>query len=316
MPEERTEFDVTKFIVDPDGEAPVAFAATWWLFDEPEMENIHKVAGSIGTLKNYYSKFTIAPARVKGVEKIYPARFEFPSFNASFKHLDGKKQDNAIGFIDFLVGIPYGCIELMGILGELSSEPKSNPVLPGGHAIPPAPSHLFADFEKDKILYNHMYLPSKGTYLFASTLVGTNEPKKLHYWFRVNLTDKDYYPFPGEFVGLAVRIFPSIPWGAQDTSPFVYCGNWMDTVYMTSGIIISIVEPNNDRPYKQYNIARRGELILVNPSDFTDYEIGDNVVLLKDIPVVKQTITWQDVENIDSETWRILPVTPHYLKEE
>lgn len=276
-----------------------------------------------------------------GNDRIFLARFEFPKYGEYFQFSDAGKEDSC-GFIDFLAGFPMDCIEMLVAIGEFSSKAqegqdskvsvdeganKNHPTVPTGG--------LFKWPEKNKILLNLTALPTKYIAKFlAPNLEGESEPKTPKWWFRVQIRDATdvvegeemKFPVPGEFLGLGVRIWPGKYWGHQKSNPFVYAGNYMDTVYYSGARILEIIEPTDEVLYRTYKVSWHGkgkgdEEIIVKPSDFTEYKVGDRVALIKDVTTEKKTQLWKDDDmkffggSEDAETgeedivWQIAPIS-------
>jgi hypothetical protein len=216
------------------------------------------------------------------------------------------------------------------MVGEYSTDEKllaeAGSVKPGTGAAAPMPTKFFQWPEEDKILVNTTAIVSKDVKWFAKNLSGEQKPER-HRWLRINLTAgseefPNKYPVPGEFMGLGVRMMPDKPWGKQESSPFLYSGNWMDTVYYTSAVVQGINEPTDEEPYSTYDVKWResgakGSSITVRPSDFAEYKVGDRVTILKDVATTKKTQLWKD-EDMDTfgDTWMIAPIGFYGLDKE
>ena len=123
------------------------------------------------------------------------------------------------------------------------------------------------------------------------------------------------WPIPGEFIGLGVRMLRGLPWGEQKSSPFIYAGNWVDGVFLTSGIIKEIIDPTDTIAYPTYKVAWHNiaDPITLNPSDFAEYKVGDRVTILKDITVAAKTHQSSEDDDVepdcDKSKWQIVPIT-------
>lgn len=113
-------------------------------------------------------------------------------------------------------------------------------------------------------------------------------------------------------------MMPDKPWGHQKSSPFIYSGNWVDTVYYSGAVIKEIQEPTDDTPYSTYAVTWRGKDIEnVRPSDFAEYQVGDRVTILKDVATDKKTQIWKDDDiKAFGDTWVICPITFYGLEQE
>jgi hypothetical protein len=97
-------------------------------------------------------------------------------------------------------------------------------------------SYLIPEAEKQKFLYPSAYKLSEKDY-------GKDvRPKG---WAKLWIKRKDKFPVPGEFIGVLCKSSPVPPtcWWFQETNPFVYAGNWMDTYNLTSGVIVQTITP-------------------------------------------------------------------------
>jgi len=99
-------------------------------------------------------------------------------------------------------------------------------------------------------------------------------------WMRLYVNTTDQFPVPGEFVGILCKPMP-LPvhcWWFQESSPFLYSGNWVDTQHLTSGVVVAAAEAEVGSKYK---IAVHGIECWAYPSDFKTYSIGDRVAIVK-----------------------------------
>jgi hypothetical protein len=281
----------------------------------------------------------VYPFQGHGEDRLFLARFEFPKFGEDFQIsknawralalLPGEEAppsegDNPAGFIHFLAGFPIDCVEMLVLIGEYSSDVKishcSIPVMPGGGATAPIPD-FFEWPDKEKLLLNKTALLEQYALFLAEDLPGEPEPTKPHWWFRVELSrgeeEPRKFPMPGEFLGLGIRMMPGEFWGHQKTSPFIYSGNWMDTVYLTSAVITSIIEPTDAIPFSRYIVQWRKKELTVNPTDFAEYEVKDRVTILKDVATEKKSQLWKDVDmETVGETWMVCPISFYHEDQE
>lgn len=106
-------------------------------------------------------------------------------------------------------------------------------------------------------------------------------------WMRVWITREEKWPVPGEYIGIICKPNPIPPhlWWQQESSPFVYAGNWFDTWDLSSGIIEEVTEdqthPTTGASCTKYKIRFHGESSYVYSSDYLEYEAGDRVGLMK-----------------------------------
>ena len=278
-------------------------------------------------------------------DRLFLARFEFVKYKESSLFPDAVDEGQA-AFIDFLAGFPIDCVEMLVFIGEISSKAKEGDeskvnVQPGTSVVPPVPSgdsHFFRWPEDGKILLNLTAIVTKNVgKIFAPNLDGEPKPAHVKWWFRVQLAGGEVkFPVPGEFGGLGVRMFPGVYWGHQKSSPFVYSGNWLDTIWYTAGRITEVTEPEGDGkfPWNTYKVRWRGEEVETIPTDFAEYrgpvgdEPGDRVCILKDVGAEKTSQLWKD-DDMKTETacttdepkkfigpWAICPVTFYGLETE
>ncbi|CAO0821546.1 hypothetical protein DFAR_2470001 [Desulfarculales bacterium] len=113
-------------------------------------------------------------------------------------------------------------------------------------------------------------------------------------------------------------MMPDKPW-KQKSSPFLYAGNWMDTIYYTSAVVTKVNSPTEDTPYPTYEVRWRSETFTAIPTDFAHYHVDDRVTILKDVDTEKKTQLWKDDDMLvdcDKTNWVICPVTFYGLEKE
>jgi hypothetical protein len=294
---------------------------TYWVFDEPGMDDIMTQAGDC--LDADLERLNVKPVKAKNEDdKLFLARYEFPGYQKNYTHEDGivsgQDKSTVMGFVDFLCGFPYGDIELMIAIGAWSSTVAEIDALSAPDAAsPPVPNEFFQEKVADRMLSNYMYLPKDNVELLAKNLNGTTETKNPHWWTRWNIIKKEAkFPIPGEMMFLGMRLFPTSPWGNQSTSPFVFSGNFMDTLYYTSGKITAIEEPTDDRPYSLYTVKWRKDSVKAKPSDFAQYTVGDRVAILKKPADDTTSQTWDKNNKFDQDNWIIIPVTFYEVEDQ
>ncbi len=319
--------------VFPD-DPPSTLEATWWLMDrEPGMDDIMEKAGE--SLDTMTEDLGVEVFRDRdGEKRVFLARFEFPKWGEEFTKdnavfvKDGV--DDVVGAIAFLAGFPIDCVEMMVAIGQYASRPDKTTIeeSDGQRMTAPVPENFFTWDDGDKVIFNLTALAVNGFgKVMAENWTDEERPQKTHWWFGVNLKDQvlDYkrrlvdvkVPVPGEFLGLGVRMMPDVPWWKQKSSPFIWSGNWMDTVFYSSGEITAINEPTAEQPYPTYEVTWRKQTLTLTPSDFAEYRVGDRVTILKDIGTTKTSQLWKD-EDMETagETWQAVPVTFYGLEEE
>jgi len=281
-----------------------------------------------------------------GNRRLYLARFEIAKWGAQFQYPEAvlqkaQQQGTVGGWIDFLCGFPMACVELLTMVGEVSSDPdlKTDLVeeVPGDGGYTPAfPNTLFGGYVDNKIPVNLIWLDGDFSESMPPDLTSgfDPQPQGLHWWTRVALMSLlnnsavgQKFPYPGEFLALACRIFLDrfVGFDSQESNPFLFAGNWIDTVYLSSGFITDIIEPTAEFPYNQYKLRWRKNpndpnddgIHTLLPTDFADYKkpvgsatVGDRVCLLKDITTTKTSQLWRDPDmtKLDVTTWAIAPL--------
>ena len=128
----------------------------------------------------------------------------------------------------------------------------------------------------------------------------------VHQWMRYWIKASNTMIIPGEFVGMLCRPWPLHCWWYQESAPFIYAGNWIETEFYTSGVVKCVMEPwtapgtsppprgdtdksayydednfDFDVGSKLYVVWVKNEEIIVASSDFKEYEVDTRVGLLK-----------------------------------
>jgi hypothetical protein len=237
---------------------------------EPGMDDLAGTSGDV--LQKMKDDLKIFPFQdMEKNDRIFLARFEIPKYGEAFQFPEAVFAPGQVAiWLDFLAGFPVDCVEMLVIIGEYSTQADKVAVKDGqGKAVAPVPDKFFEWPEKDKVVFNLTGIPTKNVAkMLAPNLGGEPKPAKAHWWFRMNLAgDAAKVPVPGEFLGLGVRMMPDVPWGKQKSSPFIYSGNWMDTVYLTGGVITAVIDSTDTVPYPTYKVKWRKDEVSVNPSD-------------------------------------------------
>jgi len=294
---------------------PGALEETWWLLEQEaeEFSDIMEKAGE--SLDKMFDHYQIYPIRFDGGRKIFLARYDFPQNNKEVQHPDAilkKAKGKCLGIIDFLVGFPLQNPELLTTVGEWSSRKEKNEgdvaAKSGkGEPVPPIPDDLFEGYAAERMLLNYFYLDEEHAETLADDMAGEPIPEGLHWWVRINLDEDKKYPVPGEFLFLCSRQWCTLPWGEQESTPYLFSGNWMDTVFYTGGRVESVDESGD---YPKYRVRWRKNLLTLNPSDFAAYEVGDRVTILKKLPEDKESQQWKDkdADTPDEDEWVIAPL--------
>lgn len=302
---------------------------TWSVLDrEPGMDDLAE--GASGVLQELGEDLGIYPFQdTERNDRLFLSRFEFPKYGED-RQFPAAVADGSSGFLDFLAGFPIDCVEMLVAIGEFSSKAKEGEdskviVMEGTGVSAPIPTgNLFQWPEDSKVLLNLTAIPTPNVGQFlAPNLTGEPKPASPKWWFRVQLTEAmgSDFPVPGEFLGLGIRMWPGKFWGHQKSSPFIYSGNWMDTIFYTSARITEVIEPTDDVPYSTYKVKWHGkdDEFTVNPSDFAEYQVGDRVTILKDVATEKTSQLWKDDDMQafnEAGNWVIAPITFYGLESE
>jgi hypothetical protein len=172
-------------------------------------------------------------------------------------------------------------------------------------------------------------VPKNDVELFSSNNKDYGEDVKPKFWMRYWIHKDSTLPVPGEFVGILCRPVAAPPhvWWFQESSPFLYAGNWMETGNLTSGVITAVTleaARTDGGTGNQYKVKVQGCEIVVDASDFLLYSIGDRVAVLKvasTATVREKSFTWRDqtpLKKTDELTKKtgfvIIPSTYYKLK--
>ncbi len=127
---------------------------------------------------------------------------------------------------------------------------------------------------------------SRDVELFSSGIKDYGEDVKPKFWMRYWIHKDSTFPVPGEFIGILCRPVACPPhvWWFQESSPFLYAGNWMETGNLTSGVVTKVIleeDRNDDGIGNQYYVKIQGCEVIIDSSDFFSYAFGDRVAVLK-----------------------------------
>lgn len=122
--------------------------------------------------------------------------------------------------------------------------------------------------------------------LWAANIKDYGEEIKPKLWMRYWIHKDSTFPVPGEFVGILVRPEATPPhvWWFQESSPFLYAGNWMETGNLTSGIVTGVTleaDRTDGGTGDLYKVKVQGCEIQIAASDYLRYSVGDRVAVLK-----------------------------------
>lgn len=264
----------------------------------------------------------------------------------------GFKREDSVGYLAFPVG-QLGVMEVISILKQTALEEEDfelreeeTPITESdsGFLFPPADRYTGKNKCYGEHFINSGYIipedngspdqPNKR--LNIEYLKTTWIPPSLYadirpqYWMRYWINKEEKFPVPGEFIGILVKplALPPHVWWFQKTSPYLHSGNWIETNSLTSGIVMSITK-EADRTDSgvgdQYKVRVQGWDILIETSDFLEYEVGDRVGVLK-LPSVKEesvetSFIWSDMPVLEAkdkdeknDDYIILPI--EFYKEE
>jgi len=165
--------------------------------------------------------------------------------------------------------------------------------------------------------------------LHSSPMAGYLEEVKPKLWMRYWIHKDSTMPVPGEFIGILCKPVATPPhvWWFQESTPFLYAGNWMETGNLTSGIVTAVTR-EADRPEgsigDEYRVRIQGCEVIVYPSDFFSYEVGDRVAILKvdsTVAALDKSFTWLDqaaLKETDKDAvqtnYVIIPATFYKIK--
>ena len=295
---------------------------TWWVLDkEPGMDDLAGPVANAGVLKKMQDSLKIFPFQDRdGNDRLFLMRFEIPKYGEDFQFPEAVFTDKKPGaWLHLLGGFPIDCVEKLIAIGEYSTQAKDVIVKAGeGKAAPPVPDKFFEWPDTTKVLLNLTALPTKDfTKILAPNLSGEPKPVRAHWWLGTNLPQEDgagkpvKWPLPGEFLGLGVCLFPDIGWGHQKSSPFVWSGNWVSTIWYDSAVIKEIIDPTADVPYPTYTVIWHGQEIKnVRPSDWSEYKVDDRVTILKDVAATKVSELWKDDDMKNwGDNWVLAPIS-------
>jgi len=240
------------------------------------------------TNRTYYSK-VLKKVNVDGLEMTVSAPVK------SKMNLDG-----FVGYLTFPIG-QMGVMEQIAFFQESwSDEPNTNiQYRPDAEekVFNPVPTELFPPKESFNTHCYGDYLTEgwKKSEMYAAQLEvdclgipprSYSKDVKPKGWMRLWIMRDDVFPVPGEFIGILCKPLP-VPvhcWWFQESNPFLYAGNWVETGNLSSGIVTAITLEENrtdDGIGDEYKIRYHGIEITVYASDFYRYTVGERVAVLK-----------------------------------
>jgi len=170
---------------------------------------------------------------------------------------------------------------------------------------------------------------SRDVELFSSKMEKYPEDVKPKLWMRYWIHKNSTLPVPGEFIGILCRpvTVPPHVWWFQESSPFLYAGNWMETDNLTSGIITAVIleaARTDGGIGNLYTVKIQGCEVKIESSDFFAYAIGDRVAIMKvndTATAAEKSFTWLDqvhLKSTDAATVKsnlaIIPATFYKIK--
>lgn len=216
------------------------------------------------------------------------------------------------GYMAFPIG-PLGVQEALSLVSETMEEGSNecqweNPgdvqpadlqdherVQEGGRVFPPD-LNTYNSILGKKIL-DTAYLPfDNNLEIAARNFEGYDDPEPM-FWARYYFPESSKFPMPGEFVGLVCKTMPFVVWWFQQSQPFLYSGNWFETEFYTSGVVLEKYPPDPEKGEvgTVYKVLCKGEEIYLFPTDFKEYETGDRVAILKNEEWTKN-FSWADLK--------------------
>lgn len=125
--------------------------------------------------------------------------------------------------------------------------------------------------------------------LFSAKIKDYGEDVEPKLWMRYWIKKDSVLPVPGEFIGILCRpvVAPPHVWWFQESSPFLYSGNWVEITGFTSGIITKkTLEKDRDDGHNKnvgdlYFIKLQGCEVAILSTDFFTYKVGERVAVVK-----------------------------------
>lgn len=227
----------------------------------------------------------------------------------------GYSKENFVGHITFPVG-QLGIMEVVSMFQETELEvddfvltDEEKPVSIEEPEMLPPMEHAGENRSFGKHLIESGYLVPDDVRevveLMASCVVKESDytkdvaPKT---WTRLWIKKDDKYPVPGEFVGILVKPLSVPPhvWWFQESTPFLYAGNWVETQNLTSGVVtmVTLEAARTDGGVgDEYWVKVNGIEFIAYASDFRQYAVDDRVAVLKrwtTIAGAERSFTWKD----------------------
>jgi len=235
----------------------------------------------------------------------------------------GFSKNDYVGYFSFPVG-QLGVMEVIALLYETDlsgylciGRNVKNATAPQGDEMPSVqtPPLMFPEMEGagenhcyGKHLIESGHKTADGEEMtvewMSSVLEKYKEDVKPKKWMRYWIHKDSKFPVPGEFVGALTKTLAVPPhvWWFQESNPFLYAGNWVETFFLTSGVVIAVIPKESRTDGKegnQYTVKIQDCKVKVEATDFLLYNVGDRVAVLKvgKVSLTQETsYTWLDLE--------------------
>jgi len=138
--------------------------------------------------------------------------------------------------------------------------------------------------------------------LFSKDMEKYPEKVQPKMWMRYWIHKESTVPVPGEFIGILCKPVACPPhvWWFQESSPFLYAGNWMEIGNLTSGVVTAVTleaDRTDGKIGNQYKVKIQGCEVTIEASDFLVYSVGDRVAVVKVASInaaADKSFTWLD----------------------
>jgi len=282
-----TEAKMADFFTAIDNAAPLLSPET------PPTGGAYMLSGGGGSYAGPQDAFGTKQHTIK------EARFETwqTGGGASYDSVGPKnRQNDYVGYIAFPVG-PLGVMWKVSLASQSSlgnsgrgvnvyPVDASNNVAQGGELLPPFNLEKSQVFGEPVLSKGWLADDDASVELLADAFDGIDNPE-LHQWLRYWIKPDSTLFIPGEFVGMMCRPWPLHCWWFQETAPFLYAGTWVETEFYASGTVQEVLipdvdfTPGADEHGNRYKVWVKNEEILIKSSDFFEYEVDEQVGLLK-----------------------------------
>lgn len=123
---------------------------------------------------------------------------------------------------------------------------------------------------------NGFYVYDKGAKKYKKLEEQEGSEDKTYFKLRYYLTNEDKYPIAGELIAIAVipMYHRGNKWFYQDTSPFIFSGQWIDTTFYSSGVVKEIIGEG------KYKVICKDKEVIAEASDFKEYKVDERVALV------------------------------------